>query len=277
MKQLTSSILSTLCGLTIAAQSVQAGTFYQGWTYSIDAFTDGAGGTAYDIKGVATKETQDYIYVSISGESPLTGTSAPNADDNNIGWGDLLFNFTGKNLSHANGDLFGIRFAGTNDSGVSQVGVFRDVTAQSVTQSNSGYDHLKSYYNDGWERLKTMGDLSTKQDAYDYMGETSPVLMSISEGTFLGAIDFLSPQAAVAAGLEFEHFNAVGSETHTFQFNRSLLPGGEFIATLLMECANDGIALLSRFNTQNNTTQDVPEPSALLGLIMIGLVISRRL
>ncbi|MEM6254123.1 MAG: XDD3 family exosortase-dependent surface protein [Cyanobacteria bacterium P01_D01_bin.156] len=273
MKQVSSLIGSTL-GCLAVAYTAHASTLHQGWTYSIDAFDDGAGGYGYEIKGLATKETQEHIYISVSGESLLTGVSSPDADDGNIGWGDILLNFTGQDMNAVNGSLFGIRFAETNDSGISQIGVFGNVTARSVAEFNSGYESLKQYYQDGWERPNTMGDLATTQDVYGYMGETVPALMSISDGTFLGEIDLLSNQEAVAAGLDFEQFNAADREIHTLRFVRNLLPAGDFIATLLMECANDGIALLGQLSAQANKAQDVPEPSSVIGLLTVSLLAS---
>ncbi len=275
MKRLALLIGSAVCSFTVA-HAAHAGTFHQGWNYSIDAFDDASGGSPYEIKGLAMKETQDHVYVSISGGSPLTGKSHGGAADGNVGWGDLFFNFTGNDINTANGSLFGVRFAETNDAGVDQVGVFSDVTAQAVALSNVGYRHLKKYYR-SYERQNTMGDLATKQEAYDYMGETAPVLNSIADGTLIGGIDFLSKQDAATEGLDFEHFDAVGNDTHTFRFNRSLLPGGEFIATLLMECANDGIALISNLKPQNENPQDVPEPSAVLSFGAVALLASRKL
>lgn len=276
MKPLALCIGSALCSLTMT-HTAYAATFHQGWNYSIDAFTDGSGGTVYEIKGLAIKETQDHIYVSVSGGSTLAGNSYYRAADGNIGWGDLLFNFTSDTINSANGSLFGVRFAETNDSNVSQVGVFSDVTAQAVAQTNSGYRHLEQYYRYGWERQNTMGDLSTKQKAYAYMGQTDAVLNSIESGTFIGDLEFLSEQDAIAEELDFAHFNAVGDEVHTFRFNRALLPGGEFIATLLMECANDGVAFLGNFRGHDENTQDVPEPSTVVSLIAVGLLASCKL
>lgn len=84
MKQISLIIGSTLGSLTVATIA-QAGTFHQGWTYSIDAFDDGAGGEGYEIKALATRETEDYIYISVSGESTLTGVDSPTAEDGNVG------------------------------------------------------------------------------------------------------------------------------------------------------------------------------------------------
>lgn len=263
MKRLFLLLSSAVCSLTVS-HAAYAGTLHNGWDYSIDSFTDGSGGSAYEIKGLATKETQEHIYISISGGSSLAGTDYRHAADGNVGWGDLLFNFTGDAINSANGSLFGVRFAESNDAGVSQVGVFKDVSAQAVALDNAGYKHLKQYYRYGWERQDTMGDLATKQEAYDYMGKTEPLLNSIGDGTYIGDIDFLSNQEAMDEGVDFDHFDASGDNTHTFRFDRSLLPAGDFVATLLMECANDGIALLSSFD--NRESKDVPEPSMVISL-----------
>lgn len=50
-----------------------------------------------------------------------------------------------------------------------------------------------------------------------------------------------------------------------FKFDRSLLPGGDFFANLFVECGNDGVAISGHL-------QDVPEPSVMVGLALMGLV-----
>lgn len=277
MKKLALLITSTVCSLGLA-NAAQAGTLHQGWDYSIDAFNDGSGGAGFEIKGLAMKETTDHLYVSVTGGTPLTGNSYSGAQDGNIGFGDLLFNFTGNSLNAANdaAGLFGIRFAGTNDSGVAQEGLYSNVTAKAVASVNAGYNSLQQYYNYGWERQDTMGDLATKQEAFDYVGQTDAVLNVMDSGTFLGGLDFLSAQDAATEGLDFENFNAVGTKTHTFRVDRSLLPSGNFLASLFIECANDGIALISNLASQEDSSQDVPEPSAMLGLAAIGLWASKK-
>lgn len=251
-----------------------ASTFHQGWTYSIDAQDDGSGGPEYEIDGLAIKETMDSVYFAIKGETALTGVETLDAEDGNIGWGDLLLNFTGAPLNQAN-DLWGIRFAATNDSGVADVGLFRDVTAQSVAAENNGYDSLSAYYGAGYGRSDTLGDLATESAALNYVGAATPVLSSIQTGQWVGAIDFLSDQTAAQAGLDFSYFNTVGSEVHTFRIDRALLPGGDFIATLFLECINDGVALLGSF--QGSSPQGVPEPLGISGLLLVGFMASLTL
>lgn len=262
-----------------AGQSAQAGTLYQGWNYSIDSFNDGSGGAAYEIKGLAIKETQDSIFVALTGGMPLTGTVNNYAADHNIGWGDLFFNFSGTNFQAANGqrNVFGIRFAGTNDSGAGSTGVYENVRAKSVTAENHGYGSLVQYYNAGYNKANTLGtDLATKQAAYSYFYPTNvasnpttrntPILTVINTGTKVSNISLLSRNALANAGLNFGYFGATGTQTLGFSFDRSALPSGNYLAHLFLECGNDGVALAGTF------TQDVPEPLGSLGLTVAGLL-----
>ncbi len=264
------------------AQSSQAGTLHNGWNYGIDAFGDGSGGLVYDLKGLAIKETNDSIFVAITGGMGLEGKSHSRAADGNIGYGDLFFNFTGEDFqtAHDQGNVFGVRFAETNDSGVSQVGVYGNVSAKSVTLDNVGYKSLKRYYDVGdgkYDVANTMGtDLASKEDAYSYLydiqagdatHDNTKILNVIDSGEFLGGLQSLDTDQLTDEGLDFGNFDANGSKTVGFKFDRSFLPGGEFFAHLFVECGNDGIAL-------SGEMQDVPEPSAMLGLTLLGLVVS---
>lgn len=276
------------CALAIATPQAKAGTLYDGWNYSIDSFSDGSGGSGYEIQGLAIKETADSIFVALTGGTPLTGVAASGAADGNIGWGDMFFNFSGKDFAtaQAEGGLFGVRFAATNDSGVSQLGLYGNVVAQSVTGENNGYSSLKQYYDWGWNRANTMGtDLATSDAAYNYLYGSSvaatpttantPILNSIQSGNFLGAIASLDGAQLLARGLNFSHFNAAGSQTLGFQLDKSLLKGvlpaglTPFMAHILLECGNDGVALAG--NVTIPQQQEVPEPATLVGLGSIAL------
>ncbi len=254
----------------------QAGTFYNGWTYSIDAFDDGSGGSAYEITGLAIKETTDSVIFSVAGGAALTGIPADGPPDDNIGWADLMLNFSDNNYSTAadDGTLLGIRFAETNDSGVDQVGLYQVDSAIAVYADNNGYGSLKQYYDAGFGRLDTMGDIATEQAAFEYFGETTPIQSSIGSGTYLGGLTFLTDQEAADEGLNFANFDAAAPETHTFKVERSQLPTGNFLASVFLECINDGIALASNRSTHH---QDVPEPSAVGGMVLVGLLAARRL
>ncbi len=176
------------------------------------------------------------------------------------------------------GDLFGIRFAGTNDSQVNQTGVYQNVTATSVAKENHGYGSLKQYYNHKkFDKINTQGtDLASKADVYDYLyGSTvaqkpkknnTPILNVIQSGRFLGDIDLLDEAELSNTGLDFSHFEANDSHTYGFRFDRALLPqnGGSFVSHLFLECGNDGVAL-------KGDLESVPEPSGLAGIAGIGL------
>ena len=264
----TGTALLTL-GMT---QTGQAGTLYNGWTYSIDAFDDGSGGEAYEIKGLAVKETTDAIIFSIAGGADLGGVDTEGPTDGNIGWGDLMLNFSGEDYNTAadRGALFGIRFADTNDSGVGGTGLYKVSQAVALYADNNGYGSLRQYYDAGFSRPNTMGDIATEQAAFDYFGELTEVRSNIGEGQPLGALTLLTDQEAAAAGLDFAAFDADAPYTHTVSVDRDLLPKRNFIASIFLECINDGVALFS-------DREDVPEPSAVGGLIAAGLMVARHL
>jgi len=263
--------------LLMGAQVAEAGQLHQGWNYSIDAAGDGSGGATFDIKGIAIKETADDIYVAISANFPLAGIADSNATGQNVGWGDLFFDFGSGtfNDANANSSLFAVNFATGTDSAAAQIGVYGGVTAKSVGLQNSGYSTLKNYYKAGHEKENTFGgDFSTKESIYQYYagnntGESTLINNVIGSGTRLGDINFVNEQAAAAAGLDFDSFNAVGQEQIAFKFDRDLLPSHSFIAHLLLECANDGVAISGDF------AKDVPEPGAIAGLALFGLLATR--
>lgn len=268
--------------ISILTQPANAGQLHNGWNYGIDAFGEGSGGAEYDIKGLAMKETADSIFFALTGGTPLAGNEEARAADNNVGWGDLFFNFSGKDFTTAmnDGDLFGIRFAETNDSQVNRTGVYRNVMATSVTTDNDGYGSLKQYYdfnNGQFDQPNTQGtDLPTQANVYDYLyGSTiaqnptehnTPILNVIQSGRFLGDIDVLNRTQLSNAGLDFSHFEANASHTYGFRFDRALLPrdGDSFVSHLFLECGNDGVAL-------KGDLKSVPEPSSLAGMAGIGL------
>lgn len=270
--------VSTMAVNLLSAQAAHAGQLYQGWNYSIDSMADASGGSRYEIQGLAIKETEEDIYVAISANLPLAGVSDLDATSLNVGWGDLFFDFgsTTFNDSNANSSLFAVNFATGTDSGAPEVGVYGGVSAKAVGQQNQGYSTLSSYYSAGFERENSWGsDLTTKESVYNYYagnttGANTLINNVIDTGTRLGDIEFLDAQSAAAEGLDFTNFNAVGDEQIAFKFDRSLLPSEAYIAHLLLECANDGIAI------SGDLAQDVPEPGALLGLAVFGLLGARR-
>ncbi|MBE9116638.1 PEP-CTERM sorting domain-containing protein [Lusitaniella coriacea LEGE 07157] len=283
------SVAVGVCLLATAGQQAKAGEMYQGWNYSIDSFSDGSGGSNYEIKGFAVTETADSVYVALTGGTPLTGTYASGAADKNIGWGDMFFNFSGKDFAtaEAEGNLLGVRFASTNDSGVDQVGLFSNVATKSVTGENNGYGSTRRYYDSGYNKANTMGtDIATADEAYSYLygddvaanptRSNTTVTNVIDSGNFVGEINLLTGAQLAAQGLDFGNFGANGPQTFGFQLDKSMLggvlPGGinSFMAHVLLECANDGVALAGNIDIPVQE-QDVPEPAGLLSLGFAGL------
>lgn len=280
---LLGSVGATICLICVTGQQVNAGELYKNWNYSIDGVGDNAGGDAYEINGLAIKETTDSIFVALTGGMPLTGTSARRAVDGNIGWGDLFFNFSGQDFQTASeqGNVFGIRFAGTNNSKAASIGVYENVLAASDTAENNGYGSLRQYYDKGWGKPNTLGtDLPTEKDAYTYLYGTSvaqnpttrntPILNVIGSGIKIGDINFLDASQLSQEGLDFAHFSSQGTQTIGFKFARSLFPkqGGSFISHVFLECGNDAVANAFQLKP---VPESVPEPSGIAGIAVVGL------
>ncbi|MGD1906589.1 MAG: XDD3 family exosortase-dependent surface protein, partial [Leptolyngbyaceae cyanobacterium] len=170
--------LIALAGCALASASVgmapaQAQEL-NGWNYAIDSFDDGSqagrrgGYSNYEFYGLAVKETEDRVYVGINSNLQLGGEYDSRAWDREIHYGDLFFNFTGEDLADAQGNLFAIKFDAGNDSGVSETGVYGNVTGQNVTLQNNGFSSMGSHYN--WANgggTASMGDLDHYEQIAD--------------------------------------------------------------------------------------------------------------
>ncbi len=257
------TVAATATVIGITGQQAHAGTLTGGWNYAIDSFHDGVtdgyvNQGAFEFYGMAIKQDAQNIYVALNTNLGLNGKAYRGAGNGFIGYGDLLFNFTGSNLVTANNQksLFAIRFDGKNDASVSSTGVYSNVQAKSVTGSNHGFSSLSSHtsYVNSRGGSASMGDLA-ENDAY-FGNSTVNVIKS---GTKVGDIKYLTVDDFSELNLDFGQFGAFGSQTFGFSFDRSLLPTGDFIAQLLAECANDGMAIKGEF-------KDVPEP--ITGLVL---------
>ena len=272
--------------ITLQQQKSTAATLSGGWNYAIDSFSDGVtgpqiGGGEFEFYGIAVKETSDTAFVAINSNLSLAGYADSAAQRGNINYGDLFFNFSGQNFNtaNANGNLFAVRFAAGNDSGVATTGVYSNVSAKSVTQLNSGFTNLTQFNTrvQSAGGTPSMGDLSATDPYFQQTGENT-VLNSIGSGTKVGEISSLTPATLSALGLNFAQFNAVGSQTIGFSFNKSSMPSGNYIANLFAECANDAIALKGSFS--QDSAEAVPEPSTvfgtLVGLSFLGIGAAKR-
>lgn len=305
--------LSTLIGVTAAAvcvslitgQAAQAQVLGSNWTYTMDSFADGNDGNVgvgknsnYEMYGMAMKANDGIISIAFNANLALAGQAYGGAADGNIGWGDILFNFTGKSLKDASatGSLLGIRFAGTNDSGAATTGVYSGVTAKSVAQENSGFSSFSQYQN--WvnnnapnTNTGTKGGAigyggASVTEAKNYLTNVNGVsqdtnygqLNAIASGTKVGDINFLGASEIASLASGFAGLGGVGKYTVGFSFSQSLL--GQFmnpanaVITLLEECTNDGMMLTATLpSTEAPVTpgEPVPEPATMLGLALGGL------
>ena len=237
----------------IALQINQGSVNESGWFYAIDSFNDGVDGfqvggrgNPYEIHSLALKETKDSIFVAINGNMPLTGVDGTRADDGNIGWGDLFLNFTDQDFTTANnqGDLFGVRFAGTNDSLVPDLGLYGNVTAISTTDINSGFNSLNDYnqrVNDacqGADCSASLGDLAADTSYFD----SSQSLNTMGSGEFLTRLMYLSELELLAAGYDVNRFD--GEHTIAFKFDKSGICDRGYCKSVSEPSAGVGLAAL---------------------------------
>lgn len=265
--------------ISTSVQPAHAGSLLGEWYYTVDSFNDGlslgvgSDNSPYEIYGMAMKETANEITFAINTNLPAEGISNIYAQDSHVAWGDLLLNFTGKSLDVANAasQLFGVHWA-VNASGVTELGVYQNVTAKAVAQQNGLLlqdASLRGYNN----RVISKGGNPSHGDLgviNDYFHENHYVQNVIATGTKIGAVNVLSDLSNL--GLDFAHFGATGSQTLAFSFSRSLLPDGNFIAHLSPECDNDLIAMVGKLKTNEQPPKSVPEPSTLLPLGMIAML-----
>jgi hypothetical protein len=246
------------------AQTANVPELGASWNYQYDAKGDGSGGTAYDIRAMAMTIRDNKLFVAINGGASLAGVKENGAANGTVSWGDLFFNFSGKNFNEAvaAGEMFAVRFAASNDSPVA-LGLYSGVQTQSVALQNLGYSSLQQYYNAGFNKDQTQGSaLATKEAAFNYYG-TGSIQNSIASGTKIGDVNLLTEQDLSAMGLNFG--GNMGSQTFGFSIDTSLLPIGSFLANINMECGNDGMAY---------SASAAPEPmtmgGAALGIAAIG-------
>lgn len=272
------AVTAVLTGLIVeGGQAAWAGTLHGGWNYSIDSFNDGTEGrrigenSAFEFYGLATKTTRDKVYFAVNSNLSLAGYQHRRALNGSIGYGDLFLNFSNlASVQAANGDLHAIRFNEINDT-TYESGLYANATGIGLMTQNSGYSNLARYRNavnsSGGEA--SFGDLDIETAYFNHDNGQATSLNNTAYGyTNMESGDRVGDVAMVAnlvnLGLDFDHFGATGDYTFGFSVDRDLLPEGDFIAHLFAECDNDGVALAG--------TTDVPEPSAALGLAVLGLL-----
>jgi hypothetical protein len=291
MKTFKLGLLTGACAIaacTAIAAAPQAAEA-QAWNYGMDSSYDGTGPlfgggfgvgptSHYEAFGMAYTADNDTVTFAFNANFGINGRSYAGAADGNIGWGDLFLNLDpDKNFtdSKAAGSVLGIRFAGTNDSGMSETGVFSNITTKNVTGQNSGWSSYNSYNN--YVGSKTNGsveliDGKSREDSEAYLGAHGQSVLN--SGTKVGDVSVLDNAALTNMGLNFGSGGS-GSETFGFSFARSLLPGGDlnWVAHVMAECANDTVGMSGEFAAQTpppggpggEPPVGTPEPSVMLG------------
>ncbi|MBO9997714.1 MAG: PEP-CTERM sorting domain-containing protein [Cyanobacteria bacterium SID2] len=259
------------------------------WTYQADSFTDKSGDSTMEVFGMAYRDDGDTVTFALNANTPLTGSwsyqNYRQVKDGNVGWGDLFINLNPNqalNQSFASGEVLGIRFAGTNDSGIDgdvysysntpgETGIYAGVTGKSVASYNLGYSSLSR-----WENNVSGASYGDSRLNKDYFGDSNAKNVIASYTERLGDIELISD----VAGLELDwlgNMGKQGSQTIAFSFDRALLGDNQvdWIASAFLECFNDGVGMYGTFEEIPDTPDDnveVPEPSMLMAFGLVGLV-----
>jgi hypothetical protein len=237
---------------------------------------------SFDIRGMGFRDDGQDLWFGISsnmnerGHSTIQGTVNGYAvPDWNIGWGDMLFDFSGRNnfrQASLNRELFGIKFTPFNDSPVA-TGVYRNVKGLGVQDQNAGYGNFGRLNNDLNNRPMNVGELAWNDPYWGvysdakYGYRTDPIANVIDSGAIrIGDVQFLDYSALYANGFSrspsnFEH----GKFLFGFKFSKSLFPNGDFIASLFQECLNDAISMRGALSFTAPPTIDPPaiDPPAI--------------
>jgi hypothetical protein len=278
IRRLGQIAVAATVALTATAGAAKAEDF-QGWDYANSSFKNGVhgrsiGGNAFEMYSMAVKDLGDRLVVAVNSNLDQNGGK------DKIAYGDMLFNFGTKGLKGASesSSLFGIKFQTLNsDSGVSQMGVYSGVKAKSVALQNQGFSnfnqrtsYLPRYTKTSATELNNWGDLQTTDAYFDGMRSGKNVILnSIDSGTRVGDVSMMNSTQLSSLGLNFGHFGASGTQTFGFTFMKPKGFEGNYVSTLLAECANDGLALIGN-------SKKAPEPLALAGLAVVAGALARK-
>jgi hypothetical protein len=301
--------LIAVAGLAAASTSImipQAAQAFS-WNYGMDSSYDGTGtlfnsgfGTGstsghgvglnskFEAFGMAYTADENTVTFAFNANFGINGQSYAYAQDKNIGWGDMFLNLDPSKSftdSKSAGSVLGIRFAGSNDSGIANgaTGIYSGISTMNVTQTNSGwknYDDYNKYVNGKGGSVELIDGMSAAE-AQGYLGSHGQNVMS--SGTKVGDITVLDKAALTGMGLDFGSQTGGYNQAEVlgFSFARSLLPGGDlnWVAHVMAECANDTVGMTGDFaaippapptnpGQPPKETESTPEPGTILGGIV---------
>lgn len=195
------------------------------WKYAYDSKNDGVNGgeigDEYEMFGIAIREFNDEVWIVVNGNMSYAGFANGGALNGSVSHGDLFLNFSGLNFVDASNAkaLYGIRFASSNDSGAPQLGVYKNVSAKSVTGQNNGFATLSDYETAVSNRGGTVnyGDLPISQSYYAKTISSNV----IDQGSYLGPITLLASNDLLTAGFDMTAYG--GFATIAFKFSKSLI------------------------------------------------------
>jgi Putative metal-binding motif len=224
------------------------------WKYVNDSLIDGVTqniigcpklgySETFEILSIAYKESETELIFAIGAAMNIDGINFTNAKNGSISWGDFVLNFTGKNISKAQGSakLLAVRFASNNDSGVSELGLYNNVVLMSVAKDNLGFSSFNAYEN----AVNKLGGVVCYGELIrplDYVGGSSS-LNVIQSGNLVSPIRILNN--AELDSLNFNSSKFLGSEVIAFSIpkdkiltlNSQQAVGSECKTELLGECA----------------------------------------
>ncbi|MBD2578364.1 XDD3 family exosortase-dependent surface protein [Oscillatoria sp. FACHB-1406] len=254
-----------------------------------------AGGTIYETYGIAIHEDADNnIWVALNTDMPITGNpTGPElclndgpcfpVENDSIAWGDLFLDFSGTgNFKQAfdTNKLFGVRFAPNNDSRTPdgsrlETGVYQVTAGANVAGQNAGFQNLEQ--NRRFLKDPTLGNIG---DLEPWMGDLAwdnpyyapytsrgswsdpQTLMPniIATGNRLGDVTIRSQAELQTQGFKTDWFFQTGANIFGFSFKKTAEMAGDFIASLLQECINEGVALIGTVSPPTPTPAPPPAP-----------------
>ncbi|OKH14199.1 PTPA-CTERM sorting domain-containing protein [[Limnothrix rosea] IAM M-220] len=256
-----------LAGVIAVAPSANAFSA-KGWQYSMDSFNDSSGGlpgggsgvgenTNYEIRGIATQLFDGKLRIGIQSNLGIHGASSQYADDGHIHWGDIIINTACEALDNVGKEsLFGIRFAQDNESGVQQVGLFKNITLFEKADENGNPGANLAGHNQ-WVRDRK-GNPSFGNLANGYFNENTHVDTLIRSGEYVSGVNIIQD----TSGWDLDGFDGLRGQILGLEVDISslALSNGQTVCLhASAECNNDIAG--------GQFVYDVPTPAAVLPVL----------